>query len=287
MRQRVEFMDQEQAIKKFFLILLIVMFQLACSDRKPANDAKPASAVGLANQYGVEISEPKFRAYLKFKRMDKANPAQQERLVEGYAQRQKLADAIAKSDVLDQDLLEAELEEFRREMLISRYFAKYLDQKVTDDAVKNFYVANQADYKHDRAKARHILVRIEQNLSEPERQAKQTAIQEAYSQLQTGKSFAEVAETYSEDKVSARKGGDLGWLKRGAIHPDFSAALFKLEPGKHSLPVETPFGFHIVYLEQAPEAVTQPLETVKGDIRYKLRAEAKNAERKRLLGGVE
>ena len=124
-------------------------------------------------------------------------------------------------------------------------------------------------------------------MSEPERKAKLTTAQEAYSKIRAGKDFAQIAKDYSEDKVSAKKGGDLGWLKEGSIDPRFSKTLFELEPGSVSEPFETPFGFHIVKLIEGPKVVKRSFETVAGDIRYQLRAKAKNAEIERLMGKVK
>ena len=57
--------------------------------------------------------------------------------------------------------------------------------------------------------------------------------------------------------------------------------------GEISEPIETPFGFHILKVLEGPLVVTQPLDAVKGDIRYQLRNKAKDAELKRLVAQVK
>ena len=66
--------------------------------------------------------------------------------------------------------------------------------------------------------------------------------------LQKGEDFGEMATKYSVDKESAKKGGDLGYAKRGVFVPEFEAAVFTLQPGETSDIVETDFGFHIIQL---------------------------------------
>ena len=63
-----------------------------------------------------------------------------------------------------------------------------------------------------------------------------------------GEDFATLAVLYSEDPGSARKGGELGFLGRGELVPQFEAAAFSLKPGEISDVVETQFGFHIIQL---------------------------------------
>lgn len=237
------------------------------------------------------VTQEEFDAYLKFKRLNANDEKRREALLEQYLERAALAEAVdaalEDSDAVDRSLLEAELAEFRKEMLISRYFEHYLADKVSDDAVRNYYNANAKEFEAIQARVAHILFRTRRGMSEEERQVKLTAAHEAYSRLQKGEEFATVAENYSEDKISGKKGGDLGWLKEGAIDGKFSETVFAMKPGDISEPFETPFGFHVVKLLEGPVVAKRPFDAVKGDIRYRLRNGAKEAELKRLLSTVE
>lgn len=69
------------------------------------------------------------------------------------------------------------------------------------------------------------------------------------SQVNGGRDFATLAVLYSEDPSSAANGGDLGWMSRGQLVPEFATAAYNLqEPGKISKVVETEYGFHIIQL---------------------------------------
>lgn len=63
-----------------------------------------------------------------------------------------------------------------------------------------------------------------------------------------GEDFAALATRFSDDRGSARAGGDLGWTKRGVFVPAFEAAAYKLDQGEISPIVESEFGFHIIQL---------------------------------------
>jgi len=64
-------------------------------------------------------------------------------------------------------------------------------------------------------------------------------------QIQNGADFQELAREYSEGP-SAQYGGNLGWVKRGQMVPEFEAVAMKLKPGELSEPVETQFGVHLI-----------------------------------------
>lgn len=233
-----------------------------------------------------EITKPEVQAHLAFKRVPEGNEKLRERHVDRYLEREALAEAITREDALDDEMVRAELDEFRQELLISRYFQQYLDERITEQAVRNYYGNHIDEYTHRKAHVAHLLIRTNEAMSETERKAKLTTAQEAYSKIMAGEDFGEIVRTYSEDKLSREKGGDLGWIKEGSIDPVLSERAFALEPGEVSKPFETAFGFHVIKLLDAPKDVRQPFDAVKGKIRYQLRSQAKQKELERLRTAV-
>lgn len=265
-------------MKYIGMIICLSVVLAGCSGNSGESIAEVGDKVVTSNQ---------FEAYLKFKRLAATDEKRREGLLDQYLEREALATAIEQSDFLDKELIRAELDDFRRQMLISRYFEQLLQEKVTEETVQNYYVSHAGEYEQKKVRVSHILLRTNRNMTETERQAKLTVAQEAYGKLIQGVPFEEVAKNYSEDVISARKGGDLGWMKEGSIDPKFSKTIFELEAGKISEPFETPFGFHIVKVIDGPTVVKQPLDAVKGDIRYRLRNEVKAAEIERLKKQIE
>ena len=247
-------------------------------------DEQPTKAIAMINDQPV--SEDIFNAFLEFKRIPPGDRNQVSKALEHYLEREALTYAIEDTDVLDQALVETEINEFRKQIYISRYFEKFLNDSVNEAAIRNYYIAHQEEYETNRVRVAHILVRTNPKMSTEELQAKRTTAHEIYSKLKTGEDFASIANQYSEDKISAGKGGDLGWIAEGGIDPAFSEKIFAMQEGELSEPFETTFGYHIVKVLAGPQAVKQPFESVKGDIRYQLRNEAKQAEVKRLLSTV-
>ena len=63
-----------------------------------------------------------------------------------------------------------------------------------------------------------------------------------------GEKFAMLARLYSDDPGSASKGGDLGFVERGTLYPEFEAAAFNLKTGEISHVVKTQAGYHIIQM---------------------------------------
>lgn len=100
-------------------------------------------------------------------------------------------------------------------------------------------------------RAAHILVEMDDR----GRAEAEQRIEEARTQLAAGKSFADVAKTYSDDFGSAEQGGDLGYSAGNTFPESFEQALVDLSPGEVSGVIETDAGLHLVKLleERSPE----------------------------------
>ena len=234
-----------------------------------------------------DLDKEKFEAYLKLKRIPLNDEERYQRMKKEYDQRMALVSAIDNTEKLKPLTIDSEVEEFRKQLVISRYFEEYLADAVTETGLKNFYNKNIDDYKTRKIHAAHILFRVNPKMEEVERQALLTTAQDVYSKITSGEDFSELAKLQSDDKVSGAKGGDLGWINQGAVSAEFSQKVFNLKAGEVSAPFLTAYGYHIVKVIDEPTEITKSFESVKGDIRYQLRNQSKQAEMARLIKSVE
>jgi peptidyl-prolyl cis-trans isomerase SurA len=95
-------------------------------------------------------------------------------------------------------------------------------------------------------RARHILIKVNELVSEAEAKRKLVNLKE---RLDNGGDFAELARLHSND-LSAAKGGELGWLYQGDTVPEFEAAMDALKINQVSDPVQSPFGFHLIQVQE-------------------------------------
>ncbi len=82
-------------------------------------------------------------------------------------------------------------------------------------------------------------------VSEAAKRGATERMMEVRAKLDAGESFEDLAREYSDD-VTAASGGDLGFIARGIMVPEFEDAVFALDPGEVSGVVPTRFGFHII-----------------------------------------
>lgn len=143
--------------------------------------------------------------------------------------------------------------------------------EVSDETLQQEYEARKDEFTQpERVKARHILIQLEQNATEAEDQAALEKIEAIRKRIvDDGEDFATVAEETS-DGPSAPNGGDLGWFSQGQMVPAFEEAAFSLTPGTVSEPVRTPFGYHLILVEEREDAQVAPFDEVKDQLKQEI-----------------
>jgi parvulin-like peptidyl-prolyl isomerase len=114
--------------------------------------------------------------------------------------------------------------------LLAGLYSKELASKLNvTDAELDAYIASHPEYdtKAARAKIEDILRRV-----------------------RAGEDFNALAKEFSQDPGSKTDGGDLGWFGRGAMVKEFETAAFALKAGEVSGVIESPFGYHIIKVEE-------------------------------------
>ncbi|MCK5241321.1 peptidylprolyl isomerase [bacterium] len=182
-------------------------------------------------------------------------------------------------NLLRQRLLQTKIQEFKTGV------------EVTDTQLQEYY--KQAVEKFTQPSRAHLSqifvarpdVNLPGNVFKQKYQAARTKIRQARNALQAGTPFTEVARQYSEHKITAEKGGDIGWVEEGNIGmPEFEKVAFKtLAVGKYSEVVETVRGFFIIQLLDKQPGGQLPFEEVRGRIRKEMMAESSDKRYKAWL----
>ncbi len=146
---------------------------------------------------------------------------------------------------------------------------------VSDEQLNAYYEEQKDQYTTaERRKISHILFAIKDKTDE------KTALEKALKakeQLAT-KDFATVAAELSDDKLSAKTGGDLGLFTVGVMEKSFEDAASALKLGEVSKPVKSAFGYHLIKVTELIPGETKPFDAVKNEVTQAFqKAQAENA----------
>ena len=135
----------------------------------------------------------------------------------------------------------------------------------------------------------HILLSVSPDAVDAQIDQVRRSASEIVARARGGESFASLAEVNSDDKGSAKRGGELGVIRPGTMVKPFEDAVFEMVEGEISEPVRTQYGFHVIRLDRITESTVQSLDQVRSEIKAevrRLRAEEQFNELAEILGST-
>lgn len=143
---------------------------------------------------------------------------------------------------------------------------------IPEEEIRSAYEKNKDQYKRDEeVRASHILLRLPPSASAEAKKGVLEKIERLREKLEKGADFAELAKKYSEDPGTKDQGGDLGWFGRGRMVREFEEAVFSAPTGSVTGPVRTPYGYHLIYVQDHRSAGIRSFSEVHGELERAMR----------------
>ena len=245
--------------RKIIPLLIASTAFIAACDQKPSavsTNAEPvvnkADAIAEVNgHYIAKATLDKLEKEIAERSHGQVFP--KEKLIEELIQRELLVQDAEQKHLENSPEILAQLESAKKTLLTQADVQDFIKANpITDAEIKAEYDSKVAGENGTEYKARHILVKTEDEAKK------------IIAELDKGGDFAKLANKNSLDGKETQNGGDLGWFSAGQMVAPFSEAVVKLEKGQYTkTPVQTQFGFHIILREDSRAQTPPPLEAVK------------------------
>jgi parvulin-like peptidyl-prolyl isomerase len=178
-------------------------------------------------------------------------------------------DKIAKSYKSDAEM-NADRATLQKNLYESLAIAKFIDETINKKIVVNpeelskFYSSNPTQFNHpDIVRISHILIQPAGDTAQQDAVAQERA-KALLARLNKGEDFAKLARENSVDP-SASQGGDVGFMSKNNIAPEYAEAAFSLPVGSLKL-IKTDFGYHILKVTDKKKEGLATLEEVKQEL---------------------
>ncbi len=163
---------------------------------------------------------------------------------------------LRREGLTEEDLRNRYRDDVRRQLLANQLLRARLENKgeLTPAEAERYFTEHPNEFPK-RPSAIHvqlILIPVEPDSSAWVEARKEA--QAVLARVRKGEPFSRLAQELSDDTGTSKNGGDLGWFKRGTLDSTFEEAAFKLPAGQVSGPVRTPFGIHLIKVEEVDPA---------------------------------
>lgn len=265
----------------------LTFFLASCGEQTPSlvNNVShdTADTTTLAKVGNDSINTQEFFAYMEAKRITTKPGRHRDRALRTYVERTALANLIVSEGLLPEAVIQAEARDSFNEAIINRYFDKQLNENVNDDDLKTYFEDHSNEFADREYKLAQIYFRFRRSDSENRKQQQREKAEKIRESLIAGEDFEEAAKRHSQDPVTASKGGELGWIRKGLIANELMTAAAMLSIGDISQVIETTEGLYILKLLDEPRFETVLFDDVKDKIRLHIIQQLKNNEKRRLL----
>ena len=200
-------------------------------------------------------------------------------------------------------------EDLKTQIRIKKLVESIEKINITDAEAEKFYRSNIDQFKHtEQVRASHILISADllqlireyksknKNISaadlnkkvDEKMEEQRVKAEKVLAEVKANPdNFEQLAEKYSDDKVSAERGGELGFFARETMVKEFSDAAFSMKPTTLSDKiVQSNYGYHIIKVTDRIEAGTTPFVKVKEEIKYYLATKEQMKVLKNLTDGL-
>ncbi|HEU0013216.1 MAG TPA: peptidylprolyl isomerase [Longimicrobium sp.] len=226
----------------------------------------------VARAAGKELSVDEAAQLLGANPQIQADPQYVQMLADLWVDYTLLATAAAEDTTLSVLDIDALIEEDREGETARRFLEREIrvDTAFTDAELAQKWSTEGPGVE---VKARHILFQAGAEAPAAQRDSLRRQAEAVRARAAAGEDFAALARQYTTEPGGADRGGDLDWFGRGRMVPQFEQAAFRLQPGQVSPVVETPFGYHVIKVEDRRE---QPLGENREQFRQQLVAKTRN-----------
>jgi peptidyl-prolyl cis-trans isomerase C len=184
----------------------------------------------------------------------------QKQFVDRLQRRELLLQEAEKRKLGDKPEITEQVANLRRELMVRALVQDEIGGKikVEEKDAQEYFAAHPDEFSGEKVKLKHILLGSE------------GAAKEAQARLAKAETFEAVARAMSADTGSAAKGGELDFMGREQMVPEFARAAYALKPGEVSEIVKTPFGFHLIKLVERKKGQPAAFEQIKGQLARRL-----------------
>lgn len=202
------------------------------------------------------------------------SPERVARLLNGVLLTHYLADAAIERGILSQPDVQAEIHMAAMEILAKKERDRHVGENLLEDytsQAREIYLLDPESYRQpERVTFTHLLLRTDTPDADPA--AVEERARALLERARSGEAVSDLALRYSEDPSIQNNGGLFRDVPVADLEPAFRAGLQELPEGELGL-IESPFGYHVLEVNERKPARVQPFEEVADDLREKARAE--------------
>lgn len=252
---------------RFKALLILTCLMIGCGS-SPQDETSSEVIVRIGSDVITkdELAQELNKLSFKQKAIYTSSPEKLREFLQGRINEKVLYKEAVKRGIQDRDDIRGEVDNYRTKLVSKTLGKEILDEiEVSEDDINEYYDKHKKDY--ERIDISKIAVKIKMS----DENAKEAALAKADSiskRAKDGESFDKLAAEFSDDPVTKKENGKVGYISRGRFSSEIDNVIFSLKEGEVTKPFEVDGGYLIIKANS--EAGLPPYNQVERNIRSKL-----------------
>ncbi|MFA9408125.1 MAG: peptidylprolyl isomerase [Candidatus Dadabacteria bacterium] len=234
------------------ILILLTCLVVSCND--PKNDGSDSNilvTIGSENITTDDLTSELNKLSFKQKSIYTSSPEKLNGFLQTHINEKVLYNEAVKRGIENREDIQEDIESYKKK-LVTKTLGKEIFEEIelNQEEIKEYYDKNQEDYK--RIDISKIFIRFDVN----EEDAKASALSKAElvsKRANAGESFEELAIESSDDPISKKRGGKVGYINKGRFPEEIDKEIFILKKGEITNPFEVQGGYLIIKSNKEPD----------------------------------
>jgi len=239
---------------RILILILTIGFVFGCNNSN--NETKEVSTDEIIAQIGSEkitrddLEHELNKLSYKQKSIYSSSPEKLNEFLQTHINEKVLYNEALKRGFENRDDIQEEIERYKKQLITRTFGREILEElELSKDDIRMHYDQNNKDF--ERIEISKIFIKIDPEKDNSGKSARARA-ELVSNRVNAGESFEELALEYSDDTVSKKRGGKVGYINRGKFPQEIDNEIFELKEGEITKPFEVDGGYLIIKANQEP-----------------------------------
>ena len=254
---------------RILILILTIGFIFSCNNSNNETKEAPSDILALVGSESItkdDLRDELNKLSYKQRSIYSSSPEKLNKFLDTYINEKVLYNEAIKRGFANRGDIQEEIDRYKKQLIIKTFGKEILGElELNNDDITMYYDQNKKEFERIQISKIFIKTNPENGISSESALSKAELVS---SKANAGESFEELALEYSDDPISKKKGGKVGYINRGKFPQQIDNQIFELKEGEITKPFEVQDGYLIIKANQEPDF--PPYGQVERIIRSKL-----------------
>ena len=237
---------------RILFIMMLTCLVLSCNNSTNEDTSSDILVkIGSDNISRDDLTKELNKLSYKQKTIYTSSPERLNEFLQTYINERVLYKEAFKRGIQDREEIQEQIDRYQKKLIAKTFGKEILEElELNSNDIKTYYEENKKNY--ERIDISKIFIKYDMEEDDPKPSA-QSKAEQISDRAKSGESFEELATEFSDDPISKKRGGKVGYVNKGRFPEYIDEVIFELNKGDITKPFEVDGGYLIIKANKEPD----------------------------------